>query len=213
MIGAFGDERFRAIPFVLTALFAAACVVSGEWRAVGIVDRDLPFPTSAWQRLISAAIACVRALVALALIILVISGVQAIVDNRASLSYAANFLPYEQRADVLRALGCGRSDVALAYYPSDPLNYVFTRMPPASPYLFMLPWIAEVALPEVITSLQSRPAVVSVDLHGQIWGYENRHYMAPLIDFLEQHYTKVLPGLYRSKDLDASCPLPVMLGH
>src|SRR5439155_5731162 len=32
-LAATGDERFRAIPFVLLALFAATWCVSGEWRA------------------------------------------------------------------------------------------------------------------------------------------------------------------------------------
>jgi hypothetical protein len=205
-----GDERFRAIPLILIALFAAAWCVSGEWRGnpphTGTErghlqsKRRLPLGLA----LVSAA----RVSLAVMLGWLLIWGVQNLVASRSRLSYAANFGGYERHAAALRGLSCGRESVALVYYPSDPLMHFFTRMPPASQYMFMFPWVAEIGMSEVIRNLQSKLAVVSIDLDGQIWGRKNRQYLAALIDFLDGEYVAVAPGVYVSPALAQACPLP-----
>lgn len=204
LIGAMGEERFRAIPFILVALFASAWCCTEQWQrppAAGLPEQRR------WQPSRLALPYFTRGVVGLALLCLLLLGLDGIVENRAYLSYTANFQGYEQRAAMLRRLACDRPDVALIDYPSDPLMHFFTRMRPASPYIFMLPWVAEVALPEVIQRLASTPTLVQIDPDGAIWGRRNSLYMASLIEFVSTHYVVVGRGLYRSPELNVACPI------
>jgi hypothetical protein len=200
-----GDERFRANPLILLALFAAALCATGEWRT----SDSAPAHTGRRRRGEGALALGLSVTFGLALLWLFGWGTYNIVAHRRDLSYAANFSGHEQRARMLRRLGCDRDDVPLLDYPSAPLSYLFSGMRPASRYAFMLPWIARIGLSEVISDLGRTAAVVSIDLNGAVWGHRNREYLAPLIQFLDTQYVQVLPGTYVAPALAAQCPLSV----
>jgi hypothetical protein len=196
LLAGIGDERFRANAFVLVGLFAAGGLVSGEWR------RDAAAPRAVTR----GALAVARLAVAAMLLWVVASFLRVSLTHVDHLSYAHNFADYEQRAGAITRLRCERDDVALAYYPSDPLMHVFTGMPPVSRYLFMLPWVAEVGQADVLASLPTTDAVVSIDLSGGVWGHRTRDYLAPMVQFLDTRYVKVADGLWVSPRLAHACP-------
>lgn len=190
-LAVFGEERFRANPFVIQAILAASWVSAQLWC--------FGAGSPSWARIASrAGGACVL----VALLWAGSSSVSVLVRNPQRLSYTANFGVAEWRAGALRALACGREDVRLAVYPSEPLLHFLTGMPPVSRYLFLFPWVAEVGLNEVMQDLERHPAVVWVDVGGEVWGYRNRDYLAPLLALLEREYLPLGTGLYVSPVLE-----------
>lgn len=206
LIAAVGDERFRAVPFIVLALFSAAWFVAGEWQHAGLSAESLwqVLPRSTGGHVL---VLVARAIVGLMLGWLLVRGAAVIIQDRRWLSYAANFGKYDQQVEILKALSCRRSDVSLAYYPADPLVHFFSGMRPASRYMIMLPWIAEIALPEVTHDLESKEAIVYIELRGEIWGRKNREYLAGLTRFLDAKYTKLSDRLYVSPRLAKECPV------
>jgi hypothetical protein len=123
------------------------------------------------------------------------------------LSYRDNFETFESKANfILNDLACGHHDAALAYYPGDPIYNFLTGMEPVSGYLFMWPWVAEIALPQVIKDLQSGHAVVYLDSDYVVWRkYASKDYLADLRAYLDKNYEEVRQGFYVSSDLAREC--------
>ncbi len=205
-----GNEGRRAVPFVVTALFCATWLVTGEphWGRVRTAARD--------SRLVRRAVVSVRWMLATAARLavasmvawLTIRGLATIAADRDRLSYRVTFGPLMARAADLRAAACGRTDVGLVVYPTEPLLHLFSGLQPASRHLFMLPWVADVALAEVERALALRDAVVRIDVDGNVWGIPNRQYMEPLLTFLDRHYRRLSDGLYVSPALWNACHAP-----
>ena len=57
----------------------------------------------------------------------------------------------------IKSLACSQ-DAILGYYPGHPIVYFYTGLRPVSRYVLMWPWVAEVAMPDVLASLQSESA-------------------------------------------------------
>ena len=199
LLGTGGEERFPATPLVLVGLLAACWFVTA-----GRPEPSLSRPHRAAVGLrLSTGLA--RVLLAGMLAWLALRGAGRIVARRHELSYQANFQRFELNAEAARRIACGRSDVALGIYPSDPLVYFFSEMPPVSRYLFLYPWVAEIALPDVIRELGSREAVVWIDVAADVWGFSTRTYLAPLIRFLDVNYSKKGPNLWASSSVVEGC--------
>lgn len=126
-------------------------------------------------------------------------------DNRDKMAYTDNFTHYHMMSDEIHALSCNEPDVRLGYYPAEPSIYFFSNMRPVSRYLFLWPWVAEKGMNEIMTELQSTSAIIYVDQNVEIWGYKTRDYLAPLIQFVEQHYQKTKADFYLSPDLYRRC--------
>ena len=119
---------------------------------------------------------------------------------RRELSYAHNFGGAEARAAEMERLAGGHA-ARLGYYPGDPLIHMLSGLPPVAGYLYMFPWVAEVAQAEVIADLAQGPAIVFLQTEASIWGRPVGQYLAPLQAFLEANYVQVGPNLYVSPDL------------
>jgi hypothetical protein len=201
-------EFFYAIPFVMVALLAAAAVLVGSLGPAtdgggGAGTRRTLAWVATMARVATAALIGWAAL----------RGVSDTARAGAELSYAVNFYGHEERARTFAALACGKADVALASYPFQPSMYFFSGLRPASRYLFMVPWTVDSGMTEVLQSLERTPAIVDVDLHGDVWGSPNRDYLRPLTEFLQVHYDQLDPELYRSPLLRDRCPFAYRWDH
>jgi hypothetical protein len=113
--------------------------------------------------------------------------------------HEANYAVYEAEAvEIWRELACSRSGVSLGYYPGNPIIYWFTGMRPVSRYIVMWPWIAEVALADVISSLDEELAVACV-ADTAVWDkYSTREYAHSLLTWLDRNYVRLKnTGMYR----------------
>jgi hypothetical protein len=130
-----------------------------------------------------------------------------VIQNRQQFSYASNFAHYEDVVNHIRNdLACGQPDVSLAYYPGEPTFNYMAGLPLASKYAYLWPWVAEVALPEAIQSLQTGKAIVNVDWLTPLWGiYRAEDYLAPLKAYLENNYHPAGQGFYVSPELARQC--------
>jgi hypothetical protein len=127
------------------------------------------------------------------------------IQNSSNLSYQSQFGSMISTAKHLASLSCGDSQASLLVYPLDPGLYFFSQLPPASRYLFMTPWIADVGEQEVISVLKGKPAVVVISKGSEIWGYPVKSYLKDLITFLDQNYKEVEPDIYVSPLLQEYC--------
>jgi hypothetical protein len=182
-----GEERFRAAPFLVFALFLAARHATGGFLAPRGITR------AAWRAL------SVVLLVWLA----VASAVQAF-SLRERLDYETNFGRYHTLAASLRPLAC-LPGTRLGWYPSDPYVYFFTGIDPLGGYPFLFPWVAEVAMDDVVEDATRGRAILWLDLRGSIWGYENRDFLADLYRFARERYRELRPGFFVSADLAEAC--------
>ncbi|HLF24910.1 MAG TPA: hypothetical protein VJG32_01130 [Anaerolineae bacterium] len=204
-------NTFRSNGFVLVSLITAAWFVveharrdeasrRGQANYPPLAQQSFSFAFTRLSREMP------RVLISLVLIGALVKGVVTIVQvNR--LSYKTNFGAEEQVARyILSDAACGRQDVALAFYPDGPLYNFLTQMPPVAKYLFMWPWVAEVAASEVIERLEAGNAVVYLDLTRTLWGkYPNKDYLAALKNYLDVKYEEVDQGFYVSPDLAHAC--------
>jgi hypothetical protein len=185
------EEFLHANAFVLIALLCAALLITGEWdcRARGrLVD---------WRPIARIALGCM-----LCWLVLRCAGFA--IDQHRSVGYDANFAKYEQIASALRGVSCGRN-AELAYYPGDPNVLFFSQLQPVSKYLFMYPWVAEIAIPEVKRALSEEETIVFLDSKGEIWQKRNRDYLREIKQFLDAQYVAIGRQYYVSPGLFAAC--------
>ena len=109
--------------------------------------------------------------------------------------------------DQLRSLSCNQDDLKLLIYPYNPMVYFVTQIPPASKYIFMHPWVAQVALPELIPDLhRQNSTIIEVKVAKTVWQeYAVKDYLAELITYLNQDYQQVSATLWMSKALGKNC--------
>ncbi len=138
---------------------------------------------------------------------LVLRSADTLMQDQRQLSYARNLGFHLSVVDYLRNdLACGRTDVSLAYYPGEPTFNYLTGFPPVSKYLYLFPWVAEVALPDVLHSLSTGKVIVYVDWNAVLWErYQAADYLAELKTYLEANYLDAGRGFYVSPDLGRAC--------
>jgi hypothetical protein len=125
--------------------------------------------------------------------------------HRGALSYEATFQPYEALAQQLAAQSCGRA-AALGYYPGDPTIYFVTGLRPVSKYVYVWPWVAQVAMPDLLAGLSQGEAIVHFDAHMPVaWGYPTSVYLASLQTYVGEHYVPAGDS-YVSPALAGYCP-------
>jgi hypothetical protein len=135
-------------------------------------------------------------------------GIGYIVERRAELTYAVSFAEIEERAELIHTLSCDAPGTRLAYYPGNPLLYIVTGLRPVAGYTFMWPWVAEIALPQVMAELErDAPILIHVERQSAIWERPVAEYLAPLIAFLDTHYVAVGHDFFQSPSLAAVCPV------
>ena len=204
------ETSWHTIPFIWLSLFAGAYVLvkmtspPASWTTI-------PDQASSWKsRLAWLGRFSWRAVYFILLVLYswsAIRGGQFLIQNRRVWFNRDYLHELTVFGGKVRQLACDQPDVELLVYPYDPLTYFVTEIPPASRYTFMHPWVAQIALQEVIEELKNNPsAVVQINTKRTIWGeYRVKDYMADLIQFLNQNYTKVSDRLWKSPELTQRC--------
>jgi hypothetical protein len=200
----FRSEIFlRAIPFVLSGVTILGLTVTWLWP-----QRDTP-TNRWWHRVGDQSARVIASGAALVLMLFIWRGSVILVQHADQMDYARHFGVYTAFSKQLDQRFCDR-DGYLAYYPSDPFVYFFSRTKPLNRYIFFYPWVAEVGTDEVLHSLEAgkqRDVIVQIDQKGSIWGYPNASYMQPLISYLDQHYIALDATTFRSPALHNTCSI------
>jgi hypothetical protein len=183
---------FRSQPFIIVAVTVISAVISGEcWQG----EKEKILRTAQ------------RTIVVLSCFIIfwiLIRSAGVFARNRTLLSYAGNVGEMEADARNVKSFACGEANVKLAMYPGAVYYHWFTDLQPVSKYLFMFPWVAEIALDDVIRELAKKDelAIVIIDYDTPVWDkYVPKEYLHPLIDYLEKNYVKEADGLFVSPEL------------
>lgn len=185
---------FRAQPFIMIAIMAISMLLADGWRVepgnrlLRMVHRSVFVST-----LFLAGWLCVRL------------GMN-VYSQRHSSGIADLETDRRTMADI-SAFACGESDVQLALYPYGSYEYWFTEMKPIAGYTYMWPWVADIALDEVISELKRKEILAIVSIRdGVIWQkYDTKVYLKSLRDYLEKWYTKVANDVYISPELTKRC--------
>ncbi|MBK8049257.1 MAG: hypothetical protein IPK16_20365 [Anaerolineales bacterium] len=191
---------FRSQGFILVALFSIALII-GAPPAVRFA-RTLDGSHFTWNRVPVLGRATMQVVIILLATWLLFRATAHIIIEANNLTYAANFHDMEVEGQrIVEDLACGRSDVVLGYFPGDPLFNWVSGLRPLGRYLFLFPWVAEVALPEVVRELPQTGAIIHVG-DETVWSYFPTHkYLAPLLERLDQEYVNKGNGWYVSPDL------------
>jgi hypothetical protein len=207
-------KTFRSNGFILVSLLAATWFVASELGQAEI--SPVPsrsnglspyWPGSSLPSILRLLQQASRIVTGFMLVYLLINGIKFILNSsQTQLSYKASIEVNERMASfIANDLTCGHRDVALAFYPAGPAYNFLTGMPPVSRYLFMWPWVAEIAVPDVIDRLESGHAVVYLDLNEIVWGkYQSRDFLSDLKVYLDANY-EVRQGFYVAPDLIQEC--------
>jgi len=187
--------HFRSQAFILVAMTALASVMIGgvAW------DKMKPVWASAGKT--------VRVIVLVMTMWLGLRLVGQMFLDRADLMYESNFKKYEREADRLQRLACDLPDVTLAYYPEGTYAYWFSGLQPASKYIFMWPWVAELGQEEAMREIGAQKYAIVVVTDETVWdAYPTSDYLQPLLDYLNANFHKVGKETYLSPALFADCP-------
>lgn len=114
---------------------------------------------------------------------------------------------YEKLGDEIHALTCNQKNVQILYYPTNPIVYFVTEIPPASKYGFMYPWVAEVGQQELINELKHNPAAVIMINTSRKEGTPQgvTSYLAETIQFLNQDYVYLGENKWMSPQIANLC--------
>jgi hypothetical protein len=107
-----------------------------------------------------------------------------------------------------KSLTCGREAV-LGDYPGDAAVYFFTDLKPVSRYIYMWPWVAQVALPDEVDRLRQGEVIVRLEPILSVWGRPTRTYLADVINYVESHYVPAGDYDFLSPELAERCPPPL----
>jgi hypothetical protein len=99
-------------------------------------------------------------------------------------------LQYKKLGDEVRQLSCIQKNIELSVFPINPIVNFVTGIPPASRYVFMYPWVAEIGQQELIHELSRNPSAVVWINTARKEGSPDAPaaYMADTIDFLNKSY-------------------------
>ena len=189
------QRGFHAHSFTLVGILTAVGLVTGDWMNRHGRDHLSRKIVSVSTRVL---IGCMAAW-------LVFRVAAYTIEHRQQFTYESNFAALKAEAEQIKTtLSCNVPGVALGYYPGNPIMYWFTGMKPVSRYTFMWPWVAEVGLSDVLSSLGAGPALVRVD-DIKVWGHQTRDYLRALQTYLDRHYVAAGGGWYMSPELAAQC--------
>jgi hypothetical protein len=150
------------------------------------------------------------------ILLLVITAMQSWVALRGGFFIANNWntmmsdrhvVQYEKLGDEVRQLSCNQKDIELSVFPINPIVNFVTGIPPASRYVFMYPWVAEIGQQELIQELSRNPSAVVWINTSRKEGSPNAPaaYMADTIEFLNKSYVSVGKDLWMSPRLARGC--------
>lgn len=203
-----GANHFHSSTLVLFALSIAIWII-----LEGIRSQATPFSSepggAVWQSklagLVSRSINLIVTLVIGGMLLwLNIRIVEFWFTNLDSLRLDSQFRAGNDAGYFLQAT-CHHPDARILVYPLDPGVYFFSQIPPASKYLFMTPWVAEIGQQQVIQELPGQYAVVFVRKEMTVWNYPVKTYMKDLIAFLGEEYIQVETNTYISPELKKYC--------
>jgi hypothetical protein len=200
------ETSWHAVPFIWLSLFAGAYFIVTFFKIPKI-----DFSNKRWANRVDRAARPVWGLVFAAFLLMyawsAASGAYFLVDNHAALNDHHFVNRLARFGDQLRSLSCNQDDLKVLIYPYNPMVYFVTQIPPASKYMFMHPWVAQVALPELIPELQQQNStIIEVKTEKTVWQeYAVKDYLAELITYLNQDYTQVNATLWMSKALGKNC--------
>ncbi len=127
--------------------------------------------------------------------------------HREELSYDHTFGQQIRQAEMISAQVCGQTDVKLAAYPDGRYLCLLTGLEPLGGYPYVWPWVADVAMPALLTQLAApdTQAIVVIE-HTVVWQqHDTRVYLAPLLELIEARYTSIGPGMYLSPAQARAC--------
>lgn len=158
------EWEFHALPSLFVALAALPLAVSGEMR-----PRE--------RRWLGATRFAVHALLLVAL-----------VSWQTSAIRATRVMPedpwggVEGRAQATAEEAAKQGVDRVATYPDDLYLYFFERVKPLGRYMFLTPWVAEVATPAILRSIRSERGLVRLDVEGSVWGVRVEDFVRPLTE-------------------------------
>jgi hypothetical protein len=202
------SDYFHASPFALLSFFVISFLLSGHlegpiWGARKARQFSCRSPLKIAMRGF--------AFLSLAVIFfmfawLSIRGGGYLIKNRSKMSFSENFSALEGNAAFYRKATCYRREARILVYPLDPIQYFLAQIPPASRFLYMTPWTAEVGQAEVIAALERKPTLVYVNREASVWGFEATRYLKDLIGYLETNYEEIETNYFISPQLSSFCP-------
>jgi hypothetical protein len=131
-------------------------------------------------------------------------------DHRKQLGYEQSFSGLDGNGAFYRSITCHQPDARILIYPGRMLDYFAAELRPASRYMFLFPWVAEIGEEEVISDLermQDTPVFVYVEKDISIWKYPVKKYLNKLLAFLDQTYIETEPNIYLSPELKRRCDM------
>jgi len=190
-----GKWDFHGQPFILVSLFVVSVLITQEWWHGA--ERK-------WLRIVQVVVGVI-ALVFIGGVSLRL--VNAVYQSRDAYREASQFTNYRLTAADVKEFTCNQPDVYLAHYPGGTYIHWFTGMKPVSRYVYMWPWVAEVATDEVIEALDQEQVLAIVMLHDEtIWDlYQMPVYLQPVYAYVGQNYYNVSAGVYISPALYEIC--------
>jgi hypothetical protein len=188
-------------------LFAIACFAL-------LLDAGLtpqPFKKPGQHMLISRANALILLIISCMFFWLHLRSIDYWMKNPSTPAYDTLHKAFNENSAFFQERTCGLANASLLLYPGRMREYFEAQIPPASRYIFMFPWVAEVGLDEVIAELEQKkddPVLVSVNKAQKVWGYLASDYLEPMIRYLDQEYIQEADDLYVSPGLHRRCPAP-----
>lgn len=185
---------FRAQSFIICALVGIAFIICGEFRSL-----TLPLPA----RMVE------YAAVGIVSVMLLWLGLRVTLDTMVkikNISPSNMIQTWREEKYKLIEMACGQQDVYLMFYPGGNYAYWLTDFRPASRYLYMWPWIADVGLEQAMAELKSRDLAIAVLQQGEVWGiYFTEDYLWPLRQLLDSQYIEIEKDHYISPQLNELC--------
>jgi hypothetical protein len=200
------ETSWHTVPFIWLSLFAGAYFLANFFKIPKI-----NFSTRSWvkaaDRILHPAWGVVFAAFFLMYSWSAVTGAFFLVDNHAALNDHRFINRLVRFGDQLHSLSCNQEDMRVLIYPYNPMVYFVTQIQPASKYIFMHPWVAQLALPELIPELQRQDStIIEVKAQRTVWQqYAVKDYLAELITYLDQNYQQVNDTLWMSKALGEKC--------
>ncbi|MBN1536499.1 MAG: hypothetical protein JW908_07190 [Anaerolineales bacterium] len=175
---------FYESPLVLLSIFICAWLLSGDvfsWQKV---------TGRFWSNTRQIAQKTIWVIVLLMFCWLNIRAVHFLFKDIDQLQYEYFFGVKKNEANSLKRLTCGNENARLLVYPYDPILYFLAQMPPASKFIYMLPWTVEIGQDEVIHALKEKPVMLYIDREANVWGYPVKDFLADLLNYVDNYYVR-----------------------
>jgi hypothetical protein len=185
---------FRAQPFILSSITIISALITLSWNLK--FNKRNAFLV---QILVSILIVGVIAWVSLR--------IYRVTQWQADSSVQKFMAHSQSEVSRIKSLTCKQSQVSLAYYPSDFNIFWLTGMKPVSKYTFMYPWVAEIAVQDVLQELDKpNTLAIVVNLNTKIWDYfDPQVYLQSLNQYLNNHYVQIDSQTFISPELNQRC--------